>query len=154
MTTLVDPKRFLEYAQTLQAMPYVYGKKGPLCFDCSGLVTYSLWKVGGPDWRYTHNAQDLADVLKPVIRPDAAAILLAVYGLDDEHVDHVMITVGDGRVYGACGGGPECKTLDLAFRLGARVQFRSRPDYRQPPHGSPLIGFRALELVDEAIKPA
>ncbi|WP_375746479.1 C40 family peptidase [Corallococcus interemptor] len=53
--------------------PFRWGAKGlrapgaePRLFDCSGLVTWCLNEVGGPDWRATHNTDRLWDVCAPV----------------------------------------------------------------------------------------
>lgn len=149
--TIVDPQKFLERAMECAGLPYIIGAKGPLAFDCSGLVTYCIWKAGGPDWRKTHNAQSLADALRTVHRPEPKQILLAIYGFDEDHIDHVMILTPDGRVFGSCGGDHNCKTVEKAKELGACVQYRSKPDYRHMPKSTPLVGFRALELKD--VKP-
>jgi cell wall-associated NlpC family hydrolase len=143
---IVDPQRALAIAQAQEGHLYLFGKKGPMCFDCSGLVTYSISKADGPDWRKTHNAQDLANVLEPVVRPVLGEILLCIYGLDEEHVDHVMWLCPDGRAFGACGGDHTCTTLDRAIELGAKVQYRSTPDYRRLPKSTPLIGYRRLQM--------
>lgn len=136
--------------------PYVWGAKGATQFDCSGLVTWAILQLGGPDWRADHNTTKLFSpgVLEPLLPelerafatgiPDEIARHLALpagtlvfYG-PPGGINHVMIAVGDGRVFGACGGG----SGTLVPTAGASVQFRSNVAYRPG-----VRGFRTLESV-------
>lgn len=145
--TLVPPGKFLAEVRTLLDLPYVWDAKGPLRFDCSGLITYALHQVGGPDWRQYGNCvwlwQKLAGVDAtesfPGTPPEAPAGCLAFYGPKDRP-GHVMVVVGDGRVLGACGGGPGTTQPTR----GACVQYRSSVRYRPD-----FAGYRALELALE-----
>jgi murein DD-endopeptidase len=142
---LVDAARFLFYAFSKEGCSYLWDGKGPNTFDCSGLITWALKAAGGPDWRYTHNAQVLADVLEPCETMLPGEVLVAFYGKDWDHVGHVMVVVGDGRVYGACGGDSRCTTVEKSAARqggGARVRFRGTPDYRPERD---LLGFRRLQ---------
>jgi murein DD-endopeptidase len=141
---LVEPQKFLAFALTQEGKPYLWGAKGPSAYDCSGLVTWCLRNAGGPDWRLTHNSQKLFDTFEPAhLAPDALRPepLLAFYGRDVESVTHVMIALGDGRTFGACGGGSSTTSIAIAVRKRAAVKFRSRVRYRTPDD---FLGFRRL----------
>lgn len=126
--------------------PYIWGRKGPLLFDCSGFVTYCLWKAGGPDWRQTHASSTLFDALPPTERPEPGD--LCFYGPPDR-ITHVMVWIGDGCVAGACNGNSTIKTLEAAFARGARVMRKATKDYR-----GDFRGFRRLAPLDESDEPA
>jgi cell wall-associated NlpC family hydrolase len=109
-------------------------------FDCKGIFTTILHEMGGPDWRVTRNAHLLAtecpkvqplEVVSGRIKPGTGV----AYGTQDEagliHIDHVMMAVGDGRVFGACGGGFDTKTPAIAKEHGACVRYRPRADYKR-----------------------
>ncbi|RYZ33361.1 MAG: peptidoglycan endopeptidase, partial [Myxococcaceae bacterium] len=103
--------------------PYRWGAKGqraaadgPRLFDCSGLVTWCLHQVGGPDWRMTHNTGRLWDACKPVASvADLQPGDLVLYGKEGDP-DHVMVHVGAGVMVGASGGGRRTLTLEDAAR--------------------------------------
>lgn len=135
---LVDALRFLGKALFLEGKPYQWNAKGPLAFDCSGLVTWCLLQAGGPDLRATHNCEVLWGALEPLAAISTGDIALAFYG-SPGRVEHVMIAVPDGRAYGACGGNRDTLTLQDAVRDRACVQFRRTVTYRPG-----LLGFRSL----------
>lgn len=137
----VDALTVLHHAQEKEGCTVVMGKRGPLVFDCSGLVCWALKQAGGPDWRYTQNAQGLAELLQPIQNVPAGSVGLAFYGLDWEHVMHTMFVCPDGRAFGACGATHSVTTVDRAIELGARVRYWPSPGYRHD-----LLGFRALKL--------
>lgn len=139
---------FLARAAGLEGSPYLWAAKGRrvgwvggrevLAFDCSGLVTHCLLEVGGPDLRAFHNCQRLWDELPPVETPLPGD--LAFYSrTPDGRISHVMVTWGDGRVFGACGGDESTTTLQAASSRGARVRFRKSHLYR-----TVFRGFRSL----------
>ncbi|NNC01913.1 peptidoglycan endopeptidase [Corallococcus exiguus] len=137
--------------------PYRWGAKGlqptgsPRLFDCSGLVTWCLLEVGGPDWRATHNTDRLWDVCAPIATE--AELLpgdLVLYGrvgtkagdgrvVTRDDPDHVMVYMGAGVVVGASGGGSKTLTLADAQAAGARVKTYPRVAYRKD-----VLGFRRL----------
>lgn len=146
---------FLAAVLALDGKPYLWGGRGPDGYDCSGVVTCGLAAVGilrcpvcavprpkESDFRGWHNAQRLSDELPCTGSPRPGD--LAVYGRAANLVTHVMVCVGDGRVFGACGGGRETTTVELAQAKGARVRYRSKPDYRVD-----LLGFRILNPLDQ-----
>lgn len=122
--------------------------------DCSGFVTGGLYVAtrGRVDWRTTHNADRLHKELPCTATPKPGD--LAVYGTP-EKANHVMVWVGDGRVLGACGGGPNTTSRELAMSQGARVRYRNRADYRQrlAANGmrvSDFLGYRVSPLDEGA----
>ncbi|RKH12814.1 peptidoglycan endopeptidase [Corallococcus sp. CA053C] len=140
--------------------PYRWGAKGERAangaqlFDCSGLVTWCLHQVGGPDWRATHNTDRLWDECRPVAsEAELLAGDLVLYGraghtmLQGRPVtrpdpDHVMVYVGAGVVVGASGGGSTTRTLEDAARADAKVKAFARITYR-----ADVLGFRRLPFV-------
>ena len=121
--------------------PYIWGGRGPLTFDCSGWVTYNLYKAGGPDWRKTHNSDSLWAALPPTEKPFPGD--LAFYGPPHD-ITHVMVWIGDGCVAGACGGDSTTTTLEAAFESGARVMRKATHLYRKD-----FRGFRRFTTLDE-----
>lgn len=147
---------FLAAALAHAGRPYTWDCKGPEAFDCSGLITYTLWECGGPDWRTTYTAARLFKVLEPfvvetkafgetLVPMDPPAGVLAFYGpppdAEERRSMHVMICVGDGRVFGACGGGPQTLTPQRGACVQYRGSLRYRPDFaglRRLPEAKPL----------------
>jgi cell wall-associated NlpC family hydrolase len=120
--------------------------------DCSGIASGALYIAtsGRYDWREMWNADRFHHQLPVTLHPEPGDA--AVYGTP-ERATHIMLVVGDGRVIGACGGGPETKTEALARARGARVQFRPRADYRRRRTAdgrlvSDFLGFRKLPFAD------
>ncbi|AEI65583.1 NlpC/P60 family protein [Corallococcus macrosporus] len=120
--------------------PYRWGGKGERdpstgqrVFDCSGLVTWALHEVGGPDWRATHHTGRLWTSCARVSPADELLPGdLVLYHRQGDPVtpEHVMVVVGGGVVVGASGGGSRTLTLADAARDDARVKSFSRLDYR------------------------
>jgi hypothetical protein len=112
-------------------------------YDCSGLITSGLYAAtgGALDWRSGTNAQALFDKCKRLETRPKGKPCLAFYGPGKNAINHVMLVLGDGRAYGACGGGSWCLTPELAKSKGARVRFRTSHLYR-----SDFRGFCAIPL--------
>lgn len=139
---------FLALVLSQMHAPYRWNAKGTRdattgqrLFDCSGLVTWALREVGGPDWRATHNTDRLWAECVPV---DFAALLpgdLVLYHRAGapEDAEHVMVHVGGGVVVGASGGGRATLTLADAQLHDAKVKAFPRLDYR-----ADLMGFLRL----------
>lgn len=145
----VEPGRLLAHALAQEGKPYRWNGKGPQHFDCSGLITYAIKLAGGPDLRATHNAHRLWTELEPLEALLPGDIALACYGyrrtVDNAiRCTHIMLAVGDGRVFGACGGGKQTLTDADAARDNAFVRFRRRVHYRDPDD---FIGFRKLSFL-------
>jgi cell wall-associated NlpC family hydrolase len=133
----VDGHSFLLCALGHAGAPYLWGHKGPDAFDCSGLVTYSLWEAGGPDWRFTEgDCAHLWGRLEAYLPPEPVAGvaevpvgMLAFYG-PPHRADHVMVSAPSGQVFGATGGGRQT----VRKEPGACVQYKPhllyRPDFK------------------------
>lgn len=129
---------FLTRALNLIGTPFLWGGKTHQGIDSVGVVTLALWECGGPDWRVTRNCDALWRELDPVGDPLPGD--LAFYGGRDEHdVNHVMVTLSLGMVFGACGGDETTLTHVEAMRIGARVRAREKVLYRPS-----FRGFRTL----------
>lgn len=143
--------------------PYLWGYKGDLkwnlqagqqwasfddygrqvyAFDCSGFVTWCMFKAGMKDRRLTDSAQTLFDSLPSEIMGQADDdLLLYFFGKGASQITHVSFAVKIGGVYfmlEASGAGSECLTLDEAYRKGAKVRFG--PMTRQD-----FVGARAIQ---------
>ncbi|NVJ03095.1 C40 family peptidase [Myxococcus sp. AM009] len=144
--------RFLALVLQQMNSPYRWNGKGETdvttgqrVFDCSGLVTWALREVGGPDWRATHNTDLLWTDCAKV--PAASELLpgdLVLYHSLGKPADpeHVMVYVGAGVVVGASGGGPSTRTLADAAKADARVKTFAHLDYR----ARRMPGFRRLPV--------
>lgn len=133
---------------------YRWGGKEPgTGLDCSGLVTWALWRAGGPDWRQTHNTDKLWNELSvpQMLRPGDLAFYggkgLPEGGREPKDVSHVMIWLFDpgggsgGLVVGASGG--DSTTIDAvaATKQGAYVKCHRTHLYRDD-----FRAFRTLPL--------
>ena len=135
---------FLRIVLAQEGLPYKWSAKGEIhrthdgrearCFDCSGLVTWSLKKAGGPDWRWFHNCRKLWKKLPAVEHPEPGD--LAFYGPKDSP-SHVMVVTAVDACFGASGGDSSTVVpgLNPRARVQARPAIRYRPDF---------IGFRRL----------
>lgn len=142
-------------AQADARVPYIWASKGlelkkkdltvkyPVmqASDCSGLVTCGIWYAtqGAVDLRADHNCNGLWKAYDEVKAPLPGD--LAFYGFGKNMLSHVMIVNGDGRVFGASGGGHLCTTPEKAHSLDARVKFKNSADYRPDFRGYKRITF-------------
>lgn len=138
-----------------QNFPYVWpteanrysGKGLPGCLypngrDCSGTVTYALFKAGWRDERAVTNTGVMWSRWKPCTREEALPGDLVLYSNRiTGKIEHVMTLMDDGRVYGADGAGSNCPDPNTAARLDAKVRYRSGIDYR-----AVVSGFRRNPL--------
>jgi len=115
---------------------------GLAAFDCSGLVTSALRDANGPDWRATHNAKSLWDVLAGCENANSFGCL-RFYGVSSGRPTHVALALGNDLVLEAGGGDQTTTSLEIARRQGARVRvvFDGRRD---------LLGARYLPLASPA----
>lgn len=137
---------FLSYLMAMVNVPYRWGGANPLTgLDCSGFI---LWVLRFTDFRIDGDttAQGLHDLLldmgTPVDTPRLGDI--AFYGMDPNHVTHVMMCVDEYRVIGATGGDARVKTLEDAKQRSACVRgdrLRYRKDLvvvLRPPYARDL----------------
>lgn len=90
--------QFIAVARKQIGTPYVYGGAGPGGFDCSGLVQYSLIKVGvhgvprtsEGQWPWTHHIKE--SDLAP------GDLIFEQWPGDSNPPGHVVIYVGNGQV--------------------------------------------------------
>lgn len=143
----------LKIAVELVQTPYLWGGKGEMVYapkgakiapyfglDCSGFITYSVYKLTGKDLRFTHNTDKMWQEWEEVSYEDVEPGDCAMYGGDTENdVDHVMMVlcvIGDVIVVvGACSG--DSKTIDrkIAKDQDARVKVRASHLYRRDFRG-------------------
>ncbi len=131
---MADPQRVAFMALLLKELdkPYIWANKtGDPGWDCSGIIAAKIFEAGGPDWR-EWNARMFFDRLSPIEPADAQPGDLVLYGGPEGHM-HIMCWWGDGRVFGATGGGHTCTTPEIAAKIPAKVRFKLlgyRPDLR------------------------
>jgi murein DD-endopeptidase len=130
---------FIAAVRALEGTPYRWGGKSPRTgLDCSGLVTWALKAIGGPDLRIYHGSERLWLELDEVTEPEAGD--LAFYGSAGRPV-HVVVCLGGphDRIIGANGGDRTTIDWQRAEVQRARVQYASSPAYR-----TRLMGYRSL----------
>lgn len=134
MSPAVD--RFLALAVSQEGAPYIWAGKGEyvagrrhthkdahgvplLVFDCSGLVTWCLRRLGWHS-RVEMNAHRMWTLWRRTNKPQSGDLIL--YG-KPSLCSHVEIVMPDGRFFGAMGGGSKT-TSPTAI---AKVQYRWKP---------------------------
>ena len=124
----------------------LWGAKGDDLFDCSGLVTWCLWKCGGADLRNQFNSQRLYRTCVEYKKGDEPQPGdLAFYGHSDKQIIHVAILVSRGRVISASGASGKVLTIDEARQRGACVELKQKVKYRKD---TSLIEVRRNVLID------
>lgn len=142
---------FTQAAESLLGMPVLWSQKGPDSYDCSGLVTACLKKVGGPDLRHTHNAQALHDVTRALHFGELPlAGDLVFYGASPKAVIHVAIYDELGGVVSADGATSHVTTLRAALKdEHARIRRHTTIHYR---NDTPYVALRRFALLDDIDK--
>jgi hypothetical protein len=118
----------------------------PEAYDCAGLVTTSIFEatIGKTDWRNSHNAQTLYDMLPPAVPGEAPdSFRLRFYGSGDKEVVHIAFQLGAADrmlILQAGGGGSSTTSYAEAVRRGACVSLghTERGDY---------LGSRSINAV-------
>lgn len=114
--------------------PVLWGQKGPDVFDCSGLCTWLLWRIGGPDIRHLENAQALYEHTRELAPKTTDAPVpgdLVFYGYSTEAISHVAIWLAGGHVISADGATQRIHDLATAKAAGARVRLHPSIDFRR-----------------------
>lgn len=127
---------FVAACKALEGVPYLWGGKTPRGLDCSGLVTWALKAVGGPDVRTTHGSDMLWFTLPEAVEPQAGD--LAFYGVKNDP-SHVVVCLGGphDQVLGSNGGGSTTTSVAIADAQKAGVKRKDSPKYR-----TDFIGYR------------
>lgn len=138
---------FMQAAESLLGMPVLWGQKGPDAYDCSGLVTVCLRKVGGPDLRHTHNAQNLYGATRALVVGELPlGGDLVFYGHGPDSIEHVAVYTADGGVVSADGATSRVKDIRTALaNESARVRRHNSVHYRRD---TPFITLHRNTLVD------
>ncbi len=121
--------RASEYALRFIGVPYIHGGNTPNPgLDCSGLAC-EVARAMGYIPKLDLDAQGLYDYLmghgwgrdSNAIPTDGAFLF---FGKDITDISHVAIAYGHGDMVEAAGAGEECKTVEMAAKLGAFVRVR------------------------------
>lgn len=135
--------------------PYLWGGRGQYvdggtarCFDCSGLVVWALYNMGGPDLRWGVNTDVLWNGLPAVDVPQFGDLVF-YGGSAANDVSHVEVWLGDGAVVGASGGDRTTTSVEEARRRGACVKVKAnyleRKDFRGFRSVDPLLRGERLQ---------
>lgn len=111
-------------------------------FDCSGLVTCGLLRIGAPDHRADWSAQRLANEMPITDKPELGD--LGFYGKSWDEVVHVVGCLEGGHVISADGATSKIRTLAEAQKSGARVRVHQGVAYRVG-----FLGFRSNTYCEE-----
>lgn len=143
-------ERFVAVVESKIGNPVLWGQKGPQSFDCSGLFTWALKRIGGPDLRHTDNAQALYGKTRALEQGELPLHGDAVFfGADPEHIIHVAVYRGDGSVISADGATSHITSLAVAMANPAnRVRIHKSVLFRPER----LIVVRRNVLVDQLEK--
>jgi cell wall-associated NlpC family hydrolase len=109
----------------------------PNTYDCSGLVTSSLFSAIKLDYRATKNAQMLCNDCDAVNLDDIKPGDLIFYGASPSHVSHVMVYIGVTNtahwyrpIYGSSGGDSRTISVEEAKIRNAKVRSYKNINYR------------------------
>lgn len=129
----------------------LWASRGPLTFDCSGLVTCGIAELGGRDMRKTHNTDLLWAELERVTAVEAKPGDLVFWyssapgAVERGDVEHVAVLLAGGHVLTADGATPRVATIEHARAAGAMVTVRKSVNYR-----ARFAGYRRLPLPETA----
>lgn len=140
--------RYIAELELLLGKPVLWAQKGPDAFDCSGSVTWCLWKAGGPDLRHLDNAQALYEATRGLM-PIAEKPLkgdLVLYGYGPTQIIHVASVDQFGGVISADGATPAITSLQQALANPAnRVRRHADINYRRD---TPFVQVHRNTLLD------
>lgn len=139
-------EKFVDLGREQIGKVSLWASKGPEFFDCSGLVTWLLLQVGGPDWRATHNTDRLwleLDEVPGEPQPGDLVFYRPEKPRDANDMEHVAILLHGGLVLTADGASAAIHTPESAKEAHAMVRIRGDVGYRKR-----LAGFRRFPLIE------
>ena len=126
MNSTLDRESLMRLAGKLQGVPYNWGGSNPLIgglgLDCSGFVIWILQVFGvleAGDW----GAHNLSSMFERTAEMKPGNLVF--YGMDDQHITHVMMAASPDMVIGASGGGKSTTTIEEAKRINAMVKYKA-----------------------------
>jgi cell wall-associated NlpC family hydrolase len=125
--TRTELTTFLKSAESRIGMPYVWGAEGPLSFDCSGLVQWSLAQAGVQIPRVAVD-QARAGPLVPLTQLQPGDLLF--YHTDPTaptYISHVAIYLGAGKMLQAPRPGLDVEVVPLDTGAGFAGAVRIYP---------------------------
>lgn len=123
-------ERFEAEARATLGAPVLWAARGPDVFDCSGLVTWLLTRVGARDMRATHTAQLLFTETSMVGLPLPGDLVF--YGSGPANVTHVAIWLSPEEVISADGATSHITDINVAMANPAnRVRTHSTVHFRR-----------------------
>jgi peptidoglycan DL-endopeptidase CwlO len=123
----VELAKFLAAAESRLGMPYEWGAAGPMAFDCSGLVQWSMAQAGVLMPRV---AADQARTGPLVPLKDLQPGDLLFYHTDPtapQYISHVAIYIGDGEMLQAPEPGMKVQVVRADFGAGFAGAVRVEP---------------------------
>jgi cell wall-associated NlpC family hydrolase len=130
-------EQFLLYCMQFIGIPYIWGGGDPRKgLDCSGLIQILLswWHLDPAGDQTAHSLYLELRKEFPVISPQSTDEFgwLNFYGPDSNRITHVSLSIGNGLIIEAGGGGSECTSVKIALEKGAKVRVKqqSRVDLR------------------------
>lgn len=117
-------EKLIAYAKTFVGIPYKWGGKTPLGFDCSGLIQEILSTVG-IDPPGDQNAQAYFNhFLMHGLTSEITTGALIFYGKDVGNIVHIAMVINEHQVVEAGGGDATVLTPTDAERRRAYVRIR------------------------------
>lgn len=161
-------EQYLAAVEALLGMPVLWGAKGPDAYDCSGVVTASMKKIGGPDLTDIENSQALHDHSRalgwgpknlleyvkatgldghPLQKPLPGD--LAFYGYSMDRIVHVATVDQYGGAISADGATSQITSLHIALANPShRVRRHAKVDFRGDLPFWTVHRFVALDELD------
>lgn len=89
----------INYAESFEGYPYIFGTAGPYSFDCSGLVQYVYARAAGIT--LTHSAAEQSTAGSAVSKSSLQPGDLVFFNVNGDGIDHVGIYIGGGTMINA-----------------------------------------------------
>jgi peptidoglycan DL-endopeptidase CwlO len=135
--TALQTAKFLAAAESRIGMPYVWGSAGPMAFDCSGLVQWSMAQAGVIMPRVAADQARTGPLLKlSDLRPGD----LLFYHTDPtapSYISHVAIYIGYGQMLQAPEPGMTVEVVPADFGAGFAGAVRVYPRLAAAVAGNP-----------------